>query len=299
MGELVHIRGTNLYVEEFGENNEEVLLYLHGGPGASCLDFCYEQANLLGGKLRVIAFDQRGVLRSDPIKENTDIGLNDIIADCEALREQLGIQSWTVLGHSFGGYIGLKYAHEHPSSVKKVIYEAPTFDLGLSSKSMIKRALLLLDAEHEYNRYIQQDSYTTKDLWHAISKVYQELGEEKKDSIYLKSIKPQELNSIYEKAQLPAESWGRSQKYIQKLEEEGMIFESLLPIIPLVNQPSLLLHGKFDPILCEHQKTYFMKNAPSSKTVVFEHSAHFPRLEEPQKYRDEVVSFVLEAVPSQ
>ena len=78
-----------------------------------------------------------------------------------------------------------------------------------------------------------------------------------------------------------------------------MIFETLLSIIPLVNQPSLLLHGKFDPVLCEHQKEYFMENAPASKTVIFEHSAHFPRLEEPQKYRDEVVSFVLEAVPSQ
>ncbi|WP_226682856.1 alpha/beta fold hydrolase [Sutcliffiella horikoshii] len=298
MGNLVQVRGTNLFVEEFGVNNEEVLLYLHGGPGASCLDFCYEQAKLLGEKLRVIALDQRGVLRSDPIKDDSDFGLNDIIADCEALREQLGIQSWTVLGHSFGGFIALKYAHEHPNSVKKVIYEAPTFDLGLSSKSMIKRALLLLDSEHEYNRYIQQDSYTTKELWHAISKVYQELGEEKKDSIYLKSIKPHELNSIYEKAQLPSELWGRSQTYTRKLEEEDMIFESLLPIIPLVKQPSLLLHGKFDPVFCEQQKDYFKENAPASKTVVFEHSAHFPRLEEPQKYRDEVVSFVLEAVPS-
>ena len=299
MGKLIHIRGTNLYVEEFGENNEEALLYLHGGPGASCLDFCYEQAKLLGEKLRVIAFDQRGVLRSDPLDEGTDFGLNDIIADCEALREQLGIQSWTVLGHSFGGYVALKYAHEHPHSVKKVIYEAPTFDLGLSSRSMIKRALLLLDSEHEYNRYIQQDSYTTKELWHAIGKVYQELGEDKKDSIYLNSIEPHELNSIYEKAQLPSELWGRSQTYTQKLEEEGIIFESLLPIIPLVKQPSLLLHGKFDPVFCEQQKEYLMETAPESKTVVFEKSAHFPRLEEPQKYCDEVVSFVLEAVPSQ
>ncbi len=298
MGNFIQIRGTNLYVEEFGENNEEALLYLHGGPGASCLDFCYEQAKLLAETLRVIAFDHRGVLRSDPIEEGTDFSLNDIIADCEALREQLGIQSWTVLGHSFGGYVALKYAHEHPHSVKKVIYEAPTFDLGLSSRSMIKRALLLLDSEHEYNRYLQ-DSYTTKELWHAIVTVYQVLGAEKKDSIYLKSIKPHELNSIYEKAQLPSESWGRSQTYTQKLEEEGMIFESLLPIIPLVKQPSLLLHGKYDPVLCEQQKECFTETAPASKTVVFENSAHFPRLEEPQKYRDEVVSFLLEAVPSQ
>lgn len=254
---------------------------------------------MLGEKLRVIAKDQRGVLRSDPLKEDTEFGLNDIIADCEALREQLGIQSWTVLGHSFGGYVALKYAHEHPNSLKKVIYEAPTFDLGLSSKSMIKRALQLLDPEHEHNRYIQQDSYTTKDLWHAIGKVYQELGEEKKDSIYLKALEPHVLNSIYENAKLPAGSWERTQLFTKKLEEEELIFESLLPLLPSVKQPSLLLHGKFDPVLCEQQKDYFTANSHDGKMVVFENSAHFPRLEEPQKYRDEVMSFVLEAVPSQ
>lgn len=296
MGKLIHVRGTNLHVEEFGEDNEEALLYLHGGPGASCLDFCYEQASLLSQKLRVIAIDQRGVLRSDPLEEDTDFGLNDIIADCEALREHLGIQAWTVLGHSFGGYLALKYVYEHPQSVKKVIYEAPSFDLGLSTKSMISRAIRLLDGEHEFNRFINE-SYSTKELWHAIGKVYREIGDEKKDSIYLKSLAPRELNSIYESASLPEGSWERTQSHTKKLEDEGLIFESLLPLIPTIDQPSLLLHGKFDPVLCEQQKKYFMKNAPEGKTVVFEHSAHFPRLEEPQKYRNEVLSFVLETVP--
>jgi proline iminopeptidase len=299
MGKLIPIRGTNLYVEQFGEKNEEAMLYLHGGPGASCLDFCYEQAQWLGEKLRIIAMDQRGVLRSDPLEDGTDFGLNDIIADCEALRVQLGIQSWTVLGHSYGGYVALKYAYDHPHSVKKVIFEAPSFDLGWSAKSMIQQALPFLDTGHEYNQYINEISYSTKELWHAIEKIYNEIGEENKDSIYLKSLEPHELNSIYEKAQLPDGSWERTLLHTTKLEEEGMIFESLLPLLPLVKQPSLLLHGKFDPVLCKHQKEYFMENAPASKTVVFAHSAHFPRLEEPQKYRDEVISFVLETVPCQ
>ena len=31
--------GKNTYYEIYGTNNEMALLYLHGGPGASCLDF--------------------------------------------------------------------------------------------------------------------------------------------------------------------------------------------------------------------------------------------------------------------
>ncbi|UOQ46852.1 alpha/beta hydrolase [Gracilibacillus caseinilyticus] len=119
MGRLINVCGVHIYVEEFGKTNEEALLYLHGGPGASCIDFCYYQAKALSEKLRVIALDQRGVLRSDPIMSNEKFGVDDIISDCEALRKELGIENWTVLGHSFGGYIALNYAYEYPMSVKK------------------------------------------------------------------------------------------------------------------------------------------------------------------------------------
>ena len=35
----INIFGKNIYYEIRGATNETVLLYLHGGPGASCLDF--------------------------------------------------------------------------------------------------------------------------------------------------------------------------------------------------------------------------------------------------------------------
>ncbi|MFC4404085.1 hypothetical protein [Gracilibacillus xinjiangensis] len=46
MGKLINIRENKLYIEELGKGNGETLLYLHGGPGASCIDFCYYQAKV-------------------------------------------------------------------------------------------------------------------------------------------------------------------------------------------------------------------------------------------------------------
>ena len=66
---FIKISGKNIYYEIYGENNAPVLVYLHGGPGASCLDFA-NTAKSLGEQIKVVSFDQYGVLRSDEINED-------------------------------------------------------------------------------------------------------------------------------------------------------------------------------------------------------------------------------------
>ncbi|GAA0495065.1 hypothetical protein GCM10008986_22180 [Salinibacillus aidingensis] len=105
-----------MYVKVHGNTDAEPLLYLHGGPGESCYEFCYHQAKRLKENIRLIAIDQRVVCRSEGINDNEDFSLDDIIKDCEELREKLGIEKWALLGHSFGGFIALKYAVMFPNS---------------------------------------------------------------------------------------------------------------------------------------------------------------------------------------
>jgi proline iminopeptidase len=102
-GRLIPVRGTRLFVEACGDRSKPALVYLHGGPGTSCHEFMRWQAGLLGRNLRLIAFDQRGVLRSDPVAEDELVTENALVEDCEALRQALGIERWAVLGHSFLG----------------------------------------------------------------------------------------------------------------------------------------------------------------------------------------------------
>lgn len=89
-------------MEVYGDRHSDALVYLHGGPGASCLDFV-NQAKALGEKLKVIIFDQLGVLRSDAIAENEDYSMEYQIEMIEEMRGKLGIEKWSVLGHSYGG----------------------------------------------------------------------------------------------------------------------------------------------------------------------------------------------------
>ena len=66
---FVNIWGKNIWYDIYGAEHSDTLLYLHGGPGASSLDFV-NQAKALSGKMKVVIFDQLGVLRSDGIAEN-------------------------------------------------------------------------------------------------------------------------------------------------------------------------------------------------------------------------------------
>lgn len=71
-------------------------------------------------------FDQRGSGRSLPLASelNSNLASNTtlhLIDDIERLRDLLGIESWIILGLSWGTTLGLAYAHAHPRRVKAMV----------------------------------------------------------------------------------------------------------------------------------------------------------------------------------
>ncbi|MDE5597790.1 MAG: alpha/beta hydrolase, partial [Lachnospiraceae bacterium] len=132
---FVTIEGKKIYYEEYGVEHNSTLLYLHGGPGASCLDFV-NQAKELSKKMRVIILDQLGVLRSDAIAENEDYNMEYQIEMLEGMRQFFGIEKWSILGHSYGGALAVLYAYIHSTSINKVILECPSLWFEDSAKSV-------------------------------------------------------------------------------------------------------------------------------------------------------------------
>ncbi len=69
----------------------------------------------LKGEFRCIAYDLRGHGKS-PVPR-PPYSLEDLVADLEALRSELGIERAHFVGHSLGGMIGPAYAREYPERV--------------------------------------------------------------------------------------------------------------------------------------------------------------------------------------
>lgn len=104
-----------IYYEQCGNPNGAPVLFVHGGPGAGCSTT--DRRFFHPGAFRVVLVDQRGAGRSTPLGEIAENTIDDLVADFEAVRRQLGIERWHVFGGSWGSTLGLYYAQRHPERV--------------------------------------------------------------------------------------------------------------------------------------------------------------------------------------
>jgi len=116
--------GHSVYWEACGNPGGRPAIYLHGGPGSGSTPG--QRRFFDPDKFRVVLFDQRGSGRSRPLASDPDTDLSTnttfhLIADIEALRRFHGVESWTVLGLSWGTTLGLAYAHAHPDRVNALV----------------------------------------------------------------------------------------------------------------------------------------------------------------------------------
>ncbi len=98
----------------------DAVVVVHGGPG---LDHAYLRPGLdiLADSLSLVYYDQRGTGRSEVPLGPDAINLDAFVEDIDHLREALGLEQVTVLGHSFGGLIAMAYALEHPERTRALV----------------------------------------------------------------------------------------------------------------------------------------------------------------------------------
>jgi proline iminopeptidase len=102
------------------------LLMLHGGPGVP--DSMQTTIAPMLPRMRAISFDQRGVGRSSCRDGAYDIA--SYLGDIEGIREHLGLASWHVLGHSWGGLLAQAYAARHPGRVASLVLSSSSLGVG-------------------------------------------------------------------------------------------------------------------------------------------------------------------------
>lgn len=115
---LVSLPDARIFYEVIGEGDPVVVV--HGGPG---MDHRYLRPGLdiLASDHALVYYDQRGTGRSAAELDSASIHLDAFVADIEALRQALGHERVTVLGHSFGGLIAMGYALAHPDRTRALV----------------------------------------------------------------------------------------------------------------------------------------------------------------------------------
>lgn len=136
--------GFDIFARIVGEASAPALLYLQGGPGSPAPRerHAWIDAALTRG-YRVVLLDQRGTGRSSRIDPEgpmlidapvlASLRADEIVADAELVRTELGIDRWDVLGQSFGGFCLTHYLGARPGAVRHAFFTGglPTVTRGV------------------------------------------------------------------------------------------------------------------------------------------------------------------------
>ncbi len=119
--------GVRLAVRDYGGRGQP-LVFVHGGPGPNLTSWD-AFARRMVGPFRAVAYDQRGHGQSDDAE---DYSYDALAGDIQAIVEALRLNEPIVVGHSWGGLIGLKYAALYSSCAGVVCVDG--FSIGKQKK---------------------------------------------------------------------------------------------------------------------------------------------------------------------
>ncbi|WP_035566586.1 alpha/beta fold hydrolase [Hymenobacter sp. IS2118] len=135
--------GVRLYVRVAGEGRPCV--FVHGGPGAGAAVQETLAGPLLEQHFQMIYLDQRGSGRSASAPDGA-YGLPRLVQDLEELRQQLHLDKWVLLSHSFGGLIATAYARQYPQHTLGLVLSNSILNLPASMESLATNGYALLPA---------------------------------------------------------------------------------------------------------------------------------------------------------
>ncbi|MCE1252346.1 MAG: alpha/beta hydrolase [Anaerolineae bacterium] len=271
----VKVNGFDLYYRENGvERDLPPVVLVHGGPGHSSLSF-KDGLDFLSGLTRLIYYDQRGSGNSEIKPDPSLYKIESLVEELENLRRDVVKREKMVLiGHSFGSALLQRYALKYPRHVEKMIIVG-----GIRINNSLSNRF--------FWRWFGPALYST-------SLGFPPAGAHAADEWFTRSSEKDNPNRLFDKtrSELLKDSGRLSFAPWREisLSLAGPDYKKELACLPV---PTLFIYGVADsaytgqPVAAELNALM-----PNCKSQAFEHSGHWPFLEEPQKFRDTITAFL-------
>ncbi|KAL4441683.1 hypothetical protein ABPG74_008680 [Tetrahymena malaccensis] len=121
-----------------GEQNQQIIVLVHGYLATSL--FYYKMIQQLSQNYKVYSIDLLGMGLSDrqafefQQPKNAAVATQLFVDSIEEWRKALGINSFKLAGHSFGGFISFNYHLQYPERVEQIILISPMSGSSVQSK---------------------------------------------------------------------------------------------------------------------------------------------------------------------
>jgi pimeloyl-ACP methyl ester carboxylesterase len=285
MGRLVDVADTKLFVEERGEASAFPLLVFHGGPGLDHTEFGdYLDPLTAGGRYRLVLADERACGRSDRGAPPRTWTLERMAQDVSDLAASLGVSDrYATLGHSYGAFIVLQHAVDHPAEPRGTIVSAgiaaARWLAGVESElaafepaELREQVTASWARETEVQTEADVDALMTDQMpFHFRDPRGQPLAEYLRRTAGLARFAPDVVRHF------AAQDYGG-------IDVDDRLGEA--------THPALVLAGRHDRVCPVAASEHMAAGLPDAELVVFENSAHMMFAEEQDRYLAAVRQFL-------
>jgi proline iminopeptidase len=289
------LNGVRLYYRVAGASDQTPVVFLHGGPGYNSHSFATLAGPRLENDLKMIYFDQRGSGRSErPWTQAYSIDI--LVQDIEALRQRLGAPRIALIGHSFGGTLALEYAARYPEHVSRIVFVDGLSDGPASIRSWRGRL----------GKFKPEAAKTAPVSGTNPSDSDRVCAEAKANMNFVNQTTGKDGKAFFDSMQFVDQEIRKKQDAIDEksgLKNTGELSNALFSgglacyrftQHSRLTMPVLVIGGRHDGAIGMQPMRELAAKLPHATLSEYEQSAHFPYLEEPDRFAAEVIGFLAE-----
>jgi pimeloyl-ACP methyl ester carboxylesterase len=254
---MAKLNGIDIYYDISGEGEPLVLV-----EGLGYSSWMWEFQRSLSDRLKLIVYDNRGVGMSS--KPEMPYTMNDFVNDLSALVEDIGLDSFFLLGASMGGMIAQEFAFRHGNMLKGLILSSTNF--GIRSVQPSARVLKILASQP-----------TESSIYERMAPAFSSETVEKRKELV------KEIIGLRMKI---------NDKVMQLQQISAVVNFDSLDRLGSLNMPVLILSGEDDHVVPLENSLRMHEILPNSRFVKFRNAGHLVNMEKPEEYNHEVLNFI-------
>ena len=307
----LNINNTRQYVLIRGQNrNNPILLFLHGGPGASATAMLRKLNSDLEKHFTVVYWDQRNAGKSYNKKfPKEEIKVQKYIQDVDTLvsylKDKLHTSKVLLVGHSWGSRLGMYAIQKYPESFIAYVgigqelssYEGEliSYQYTLNKAKELNNVKAIKDLEEigepQSGDYTKMYKNGYRDFWTQKNWLIKLGGDSYGKPIYIKwmiSIWFSREYSFVDLIKFRKSASFSADNIIHDQDYNNLDFFKQFPEVKI---PVFFISGIYDYITpwTLVEKYYASLKAPHKEFIRFEKSGHNPLFEEPEKFNKEII----------
>jgi proline iminopeptidase len=279
------VPGAQLYCREIGTGTP--LFILHGGPDFNH-NYLLPEMDLLASAFRLIYYDQRGRGKSSSGVAVEDVTIESDVGDLDRLRQHFGLETISLLGHSWGCILAMEYATRHPDRIGRLILmnSAPASHADLlhfrAHRQVVEAdSLSRMQAIAATQSYLEGDIQTEAQYYRAHFSAALRRGEDVEKVVA-------RLRSHFTPGDII-----KARAIEKRLYEQTWYSPEydLLEKLRRCKLPALVIHGAQDlcPVVCAR---HIADALPGARLVVLDDCGHFAYLERPMPVFKAIKAFI-------